>query len=112
MRFTLVLSLLLAVLAVIFALQNPAAVDIRFGPFDVTGSTALVLIVTFVLGVVVGTLAMLPSRFKHRKEVKTLRKQTTASPAVPPPAAPEPAMPPPKNPPEDPAEEDDTRLRL
>ena len=75
MRFTLIISLLLAVLAVLFALQNPEQMDVEFGPFDVTSSTALILIVTFALGALVGLLAMVPSRLKQRKEVKVLRKK-------------------------------------
>lgn len=75
MRFTLIISLLLAVLAVLFALQNPEQIDVEFGPFDVRGSTALVLIITFALGALVGILAMIPSRMKQRKEVKVLKKR-------------------------------------
>ena len=81
MRFTLIISLLISLLAVIFALQNPEIIPIEFGPFDVEGSTALVLLITFALGVFVGILFMLPSRLKSRKKVKTLKRQTQQEPA-------------------------------
>ena len=78
MRFTLIISLLLSVLAVLFALQNPEQIDVEFGPFDVRGSTALILIITFAIGALVGILAMVPSRLKQRKEVKTLKQRIVA----------------------------------
>lgn len=67
MRITLVVSLLIALLAVIFALSNPDPLDVRFGPFYTTGSTALILMLTFLAGVVVGALVMIPRRRKTKK---------------------------------------------
>lgn len=74
MRFALILSLLLAILAVVFALQNPASIDVNLGPFELYGSTALILMVTFCLGVVVGILATIPSLMKRRRRVRDLEK--------------------------------------
>lgn len=68
MRITLVVSLLIALLAVIFALSNPDPLDVRFGPFATTGSTALILMLTFVAGVAVGALFMIPRRRKRAKK--------------------------------------------
>lgn len=75
MRITLLISVLLSVVAVVFALQNPEQIDINVGPYILTGSTALVIIVTFGIGLLVGILAAFPSRLRHRREVKRLRKQ-------------------------------------
>lgn len=75
MRFALILSLLLAILAVLFALQNPAPIDVNLGPFELYGSTALILLVTFGIGVVVGILAAIPSLIKRRKRVRELEKR-------------------------------------
>lgn len=74
MRFALILSLILAILAVLFALQNPASMDVELGPFDLRGSTALILMITFCIGVVVGILAAVPSLMKRRKRVRQLEK--------------------------------------
>ncbi len=87
MRFTLIVSLVLAVLAVLFALQNPDLMRVNFGPFEVEGSTALVLILTFALGALVGILAMVPSKVKSRKQVKTLQRQVTQQREAVPPAS-------------------------
>ena len=74
MRFALILSLLLSVLVAGFALLNTAEVTVNFGLFEATGPIALVVILTFVLGVAVGALAMVPGRLKRRRELKTLKK--------------------------------------
>ncbi len=80
MRLGLIFSLLLAVLAVIFALQNPQTMDVNLLFFQTQGSTALVLILTFVFGVVVGLLSSLPGRLRARRKLKELqRKQASGA---------------------------------
>lgn len=74
MRFGVVFSLLLAILAVIFALQNPQSMDVNLLFFQTQGSTALVLILTFGFGVVVGLLSSLPGRLRDRRKLKALQK--------------------------------------
>lgn len=81
MRFALILSLILAILAVVFALQNPAYMDVNLGPFEINGSTALILMITFGIGVLVGILAATPSIMKRRKQVRALEKRS-AEPVV------------------------------
>lgn len=75
MRFALILSLVLAILAVVFALQNPAYVDVNLGPFEIRHSTALILMITFGIGVLVGILAATPSIMKRRKQIRHLEKR-------------------------------------
>jgi putative membrane protein len=93
MRFGLIFSLILAILAVIFALQNPQPMDVNLLFFETEGSTALVLILTFGFGVLVGLLSSLPGRLRARRKLKALKKKqdggaaqtgsssTTASPS-------------------------------
>lgn len=75
MRIALVFSLLLAILAVIFALQNPQMADVYLFGAEVRGSTALILIVTFAIGVLVGVFATLPGWISNRRKLHRLRKQ-------------------------------------
>jgi putative membrane protein len=75
MRFGLLFSLILAILAVIFALQNPQPMDVNLLFFETEGSTALVLILTFGFGVLVGLLSSLPGRLRARRKLKALKKQ-------------------------------------
>jgi len=78
MRLGLILSLFLAILAVIFALQNPQNMDVTLLFFQTRGSTALVLILTFGFGVVVGLLSMLPKQLRTRRKLKKLQKQQSS----------------------------------
>jgi putative membrane protein len=75
MRFTLVLSLLIAILAVVFALQNPQMMEVNLLFIETQGSTALVLIVTLGIGVLVGLLSTLPGRIRDRRTIKSLEKK-------------------------------------
>lgn len=79
MRLGLVSSLVLAVIAVVFAVQNPQPMDVNLLLFEVEGSTALVLILTFGFGVIVGLLSSLPGRLRARQKVNQLEKQRTPS---------------------------------
>ena len=76
MRFGLLFSLLLATIAVLFAVQNPQTMDVNLLFVETEGSTALILILTFGFGVLVGLLSSLPGRIRARRELKRLRKQT------------------------------------
>lgn len=78
MRLGLIFSLLLAIVAVIFALQNPQNMDVNLLFFKTRGSTALILMVTFCFGVVVGLLTMLPKQFRIRRELKKLQREQDA----------------------------------
>ena len=75
MRFALIVSLILAVAAVIFALGNPGYTDVNLGFAEVHASTALVLLVTFGLGVVVGILAAVPALVRRRRRVRKLESR-------------------------------------
>lgn len=79
MRFGLLFSLLLAIVAVIFALQNPQPMDVNLLFFRTEGSTALILILTFSLGIIVGLLSSLPGRLRARRQLKELQKQVASS---------------------------------
>ena len=73
MRFALILSLIVSILAVIFAFQNPEPVDIEFFTLQsVPVPLALVVIVTLLSGVLIGTLFSVPNRFRARGRIKKL----------------------------------------
>ena len=76
MRFALIFSLLIAILAVVFALYNPDPTDIHIGPnYVLTSPLALVIIVTLLLGVIVGALFSVPNRVRSRSRIKRLEKR-------------------------------------
>ena len=78
----LIFALLIAVVAVIFALQNTMTVTISFLAWEVTGSLSLVLLITLAIGAVIGLLVLAPSTIKttlaasgHRKRIGVLEKE-------------------------------------
>ncbi len=78
----LIFAFLIAVVAVIFALQNTITVTISFLAWKVTGSLSLVLLVTLAIGAVIGLLVLAPSAIKnsiavsgHRKRIGSLEKE-------------------------------------
>lgn len=71
----LVLALVIAIIAVIFALQNTAAVTISFFAWEVGGSLSLVVLVTLVIGVLVGWLFVAPSLVKNSLQGSSQRKR-------------------------------------
>jgi putative membrane protein len=77
MRITLglILALLLALVVTIFAVQNNASVDISFIAWKTTGSLALVLMITFALGILLGLLVSTPGSIKRRRQFADLKKQ-------------------------------------
>ncbi len=75
MQVFIVLALLVLVFAVIFALQNTAAVTINFLFWQFHGSLALGLIISLVAGLVISFLAYLPTLLRSRWSGRKLRKQ-------------------------------------
>jgi len=78
----LIFALIIAIVAVIFALQNTMTITISFLAWEVTGSLSLVLLVTLAIGVLIGLLFLAPSTIKnsmavssHRKRVGSLEKE-------------------------------------
>jgi len=75
MRFGLIFSLALAIVAVIFALQNPQSMDVNLLFFETSGSTALILILTFGFGILVGLLSTLPKQLRTRRKLRALQRK-------------------------------------
>src|SRR5512142_1897057 len=78
----LILALVIAAVAVVFAVQNVMTVTIAFLAWKVTASLSLVLLATLIIGVLVGLLVLAPSAIKntlavssHRKRIGLLEKE-------------------------------------
>ena len=64
MIFALILALVIAILAVFFALENPMMVTLSFFGYAVEGSMALFILISMGIGVLLGVLLMTPGRIK------------------------------------------------
>ncbi len=86
MQVFLVLSVVIAVALVLFAIQNSAIITISFLSFHYNGSLALILIVVFASGLLSGILVSMPSLLKkssalreQKRRVKQLEESAAAN---------------------------------
>lgn len=74
----LIFALIIAVVAVIFALQNTMTVTISFLAWEITGSLSLVLLITLAIGALIGLLVLAPSAIRNTIVVSNNRKRIGA----------------------------------
>jgi len=72
---TLILALIFAILAVIFATQNPEVVTLSFYGFSVEGSLAIIILVALGIGVLIGALILVPGAIRRSIELNSHRKK-------------------------------------
>ena len=75
MQFLIIIALLIAVIAVVFALQNTAVVTITFLAWTVDGSLALVVLLAVLTGVLISVFVSLPSIVKNRIAASNRKKK-------------------------------------
>ncbi len=75
MQIFLILSLLIAVALVLFAVQNSAVVTVSFLSFHYIGSLALILAVVFALGLLSGILISVPSLLKRGSALREQKRR-------------------------------------
>lgn len=71
----LILALIFAIMAVIFASQNPTIVTISFYRYSVEGSLAVVILLSVMIGIIIGTLIMTPGAVKRILELRSHRRK-------------------------------------
>lgn len=67
--------LLLFAITLIFAFQNMEPASIRFLIWSLTGSQSLIIIITFISGLVTGMLFLLSRFYSKNRELKNIRKE-------------------------------------
>jgi uncharacterized integral membrane protein len=75
MQIFLFFALFIAILAIIFAIQNNDSATVSFLLWESEGSLALVLLLSMAAGALISYLVSLPSSIKNRLEVRNLRKK-------------------------------------
>lgn len=78
MQIFIIIALLIAVIAVIFALQNTAAVTVTFLFWSINGSLALILLLTLLVGVLISVLVSLPGLIRRKWSLASHKKKLTA----------------------------------
>ena len=76
LSFSIIAALIIAILAIVFALQNADVILVTFLVWKFEGSLALVLLLAFVTGVIASLLILLPKTMKkgQKKETEELNR--------------------------------------
>ena len=75
MQLQLIVAIIVAILAVVFALQNAVPITVSFLTWRFESSLALVLLITVALGVIMSLLVSVPSMIKRRKIISNQKKK-------------------------------------
>jgi len=75
MQAQLIVAIIVAISAVIFALQNAVPITVSFLTWKFESSLALVLLITIALGVIMSLLVSVPSMIKTRKMISGQKKK-------------------------------------
>jgi uncharacterized integral membrane protein len=78
MQVLLLVALVVALIAVVFALQNVGQVTLAFLTWTLEGSLALVLFVALIAGALVSILASVPTLVRQRLTAASLKKRVAA----------------------------------
>jgi uncharacterized integral membrane protein len=77
MQIFLFFSLFIAILAVVFAVQNTGPVDVYFLIWKSHGPLALVLLIALAAGVLISFFASMPSLVRYQLNLRTHRKKAS-----------------------------------
>ena len=75
MQRSIIVGLIVALVLTIFALQNDEVVTIRFFVGKVDGSLSLILLITIIVGVLLGVVFSIPSINKQAKMLQQRKKE-------------------------------------
>lgn len=77
MIFTLIIGLVIAVAALIFAFQNNVLIEVSFLTWNIESSLSLVIIASLLIGFIVAFVLMTQIAFKSGLKVKALKKKVS-----------------------------------
>ncbi len=75
MQFLVFIAIVIAMALVVFAVQNATAVTLTFLSWEFTGSLAVILALTFALGVLTGVFLSAPAWLRKAREARTHRRR-------------------------------------
>jgi len=75
MQLQLIVAIVIAILAVVFALQNAVPIAVSFLTWKFESSLALVLLITLALGILMSLLVSVPSMIRTRKIISNQKKK-------------------------------------
>ena len=75
MQLWLIIAIIVAILAVIFALQNAIPITVSFLTWKFESSLALVLLIAIALGVLMSLMVSVPSKIKNMKLILNQKRK-------------------------------------
>ncbi len=75
MILALILALVFAIVAVIFALQNPTVISVHFLTYNGDWPVALLILISVGLGFLIGVLVMIPGAIRRAWTLGSLRRK-------------------------------------
>lgn len=75
MRVFLAIMVILLVLLLIFAVQNPGSTEVTFITFSSTISLLLIILISTVVGLLLGLAVMLPGKLRRSSRVRKLESE-------------------------------------
>lgn len=76
MIFVLILALILSLISVAFIFQNTNPVVVHFLAWEFEGSLALLLLLTFIFGIIISLMIAIPMLLRRKTKVETKEKTT------------------------------------
>jgi uncharacterized integral membrane protein len=76
MRVFLAVMVVLLILLLIFAVQNPGSTEVTFLTFSSTVSLLVIILVSTVVGLLLGLAVMLPGRLRRSSRLRKLESET------------------------------------
>lgn len=76
MRAFLAIMVILLILLLIFAVQNPGSTEVTFLTFSSTVSLLLIILVSAVVGLLLGLAVMLPGNLRRSSRLRKLESET------------------------------------
>ena len=73
--FYIIFTVLVAIAAMVFALQNSAPITVQLFAWQVSGSLSIILVATLAIGCLIGMLIMVPSVWKRSRVAAGLKKR-------------------------------------
>ncbi|MEN2984435.1 MAG: LapA family protein [Dictyoglomaceae bacterium] len=71
----LVIFLIGVIIALIFSMQNNTSITIYFGPWQFQGSIALILLISFSLGILLSMISVIPTLIKNKFTISKQQKK-------------------------------------
>lgn len=87
--FYIIFTVLVAIAAMVFALQNSTPITVQLFAWQVSGSLSILLVATLAIGCLIGMLIMVPSVWKRgrlaaglKKRIKHIEKEAASAAAA------------------------------